>query len=105
MSYPPGKHRGRKCTVCQHPEAGRIDYLIVTGAGERGKGRRGLAEKFGLTPDAIYNHSRHHISPEYRRAILAGPFRSEDDRLGGKEGQASSGAGSETRGLRLGAVE
>jgi hypothetical protein len=79
MSYPPGKHRGRKCTVCQHPEAGRIDYLIVTGAGERGKGRRGLAEKFELTPDAIYNHSRHHISPEYRRAILAGPFRSEDD--------------------------
>jgi hypothetical protein len=70
---------GRKCQVCEHEQCGRIDYLIVTGSGEHGGGRRALAEKFGINHGSIYYHARNHISAEYRAAILAGPFRSEDD--------------------------
>jgi hypothetical protein len=79
MPRKPGAHRGRKCSVCAHPECGRIDFLLVSGAGELGRGRGALAKKFGLSESAIYNHGRHHISSEYRKAVLAGPFRSEDD--------------------------
>jgi len=90
MPYPAGKWRGRKCTVCTHPEAGRIDFLLVSGSGEHGKGRRSLAEKFGLGADALQRHGKHHISAEYRRAILAGPLHSEQDlrELVAQEGQS-----------------
>jgi hypothetical protein len=90
MARKPGAHRGRQCSICGHPECGRIDFLIVSGAGEKGRGRRAIAEKFGLSEVAVYNHGRHHISPEYRKAILAGPFRSEDDlrQLVAEEGQS-----------------
>ena len=90
MPYPAGKWRGRKCTVCTHPEAGRIDFLLVSGSGEHGKGRRSLAEKFGLGADALQRHAKHHISAEYRRAILAGPLHSEQDlrELVAQEGQS-----------------
>jgi hypothetical protein len=80
MARPKGKWAGgRQCSVCRHGQRGRIDYLIVSGAGEHGGGRRALAEKFSLSESAVYNHSRRHISAEYRRAILAGPLGSEDD--------------------------
>jgi hypothetical protein len=79
---------GRKCQVCSHDQCGRIDYLLVTGAGQRGGGRRALSEKFGVNEGSIYYHSIHHISAEYRRSILAGPFRSEEDlrQLAAEEG-------------------
>src|SRR5215472_3511889 len=70
---------GRKCQVCAHEQCGRIDYLIVTGAGQSGGGRQALAEKFGINQGSIYYHSKHHITAEYRTAVLAGPLRSEDD--------------------------
>ena len=70
---------GRKCQVCVHEQCGRIDFLLVSGAGQSGSGRRALAEKFGINQGSIYYHAKHHISAEYRVAILAGPFRSEDD--------------------------
>jgi hypothetical protein len=65
--------------VCIHEQRGRIDYLIVTGGNAHGTGRLALSKKFGINPGSIYYHSHHHISAEYRAAILAGPFRSEDD--------------------------
>jgi hypothetical protein len=81
---------GRRCAICQHEARSRIDYLIVTGTvdGGKGTGRRALAVKFGVSSDALYHHSRAHISDEYRRAVLAGPFRSEDDlrQLAAEEG-------------------
>jgi hypothetical protein len=79
---------GRKCQVCAHEQCGRIDYLLVTAGGQRGGGRRALAEKFGVNQGSIYYHSVNHITAEYRRAILAGPFRSEEDlrQLAAEEG-------------------
>jgi hypothetical protein len=79
MARPKGKWAGgRACSVCRHEQRGRIDYLIVTGAGEHGGGRRALAEKFSLSESAVYNHSTKHISAEYKKAVLVGPFASED---------------------------
>ena len=79
---------GRRCQVSTHEQCGRIDYLLVVGAGEQGSGRRALAEKFGINQGSIYYHARHHISAEYRAAVLAGPFRSEEDlrQLAAEEG-------------------
>jgi hypothetical protein len=68
-----------RCSVCNHEQCGRIDYLLVVGDGEPGSGRRALAEKFGLGREALQRHSRRHITAEYRAAVLAGPFRSTAD--------------------------
>jgi hypothetical protein len=53
--------------------------LIVTGAGTHGSGRKALGEKFGVGDYSIQHHKDHHISAEYKAAVLAGPFRSEED--------------------------
>jgi hypothetical protein len=62
MPRPKGKWREQSCSVCRHEQRGRIDYLLVTAAGETGSGRRGLAEKFGLSESSIYSHGKQHIS-------------------------------------------
>jgi hypothetical protein len=81
MALPKGKWQqtGRRCGVCQHPQRGRIEFLIVSSDGSNGTGRRAIAAKFGIKPGSIDFHSHNHISAEYRKAVLAGPFRSEDD--------------------------
>jgi hypothetical protein len=53
--------------------------VLVSGAGEHGRGRNVIATKFALSPGSVYNHLKKHISSEYRRALLAGPFGSEDE--------------------------
>jgi hypothetical protein len=53
--------------------------LLVSGAGEHGRGRKAIAAKFDLSPGSVDAHRRRHISPELRRAILAGPFGSEQE--------------------------
>jgi hypothetical protein len=67
-----GQRTGR-CTVCAHTQRTRIDFLIATGATIRA-----LAARFNLNANAIYNHSKKHISDEYRAAVRLGPFESED---------------------------
>src|SRR6516164_9662903 len=76
MPRPKGKWRNspHPCAVCAHPQRGQIDYLLVTSDGRHGTGRRLLAEKFGITANSIYRHNKLHITPEYRTAIVAGPF-------------------------------
>jgi hypothetical protein len=73
-----------------HEQRGRIDFLLVTADGSNGTGRRALARKFGVDAQAIYRHNKNCISQEYRVAVLAGPFRSEDDlrQLAAEEGQS-----------------
>jgi hypothetical protein len=80
MPRPAGKWRnlaGRPCTICAHFARGQIDYLLVTADGSHGTGRRQIAKKFNVSEHAVRRHSDLHISPEYRRAILAGPLHSE----------------------------
>jgi hypothetical protein len=71
--------RSRRCTVCQHPERGRIDYLLCVAEGNHGSGRRALGEKYGLSQHAIWRHGKAHISEEYRKAARVGPFQSEEE--------------------------
>jgi hypothetical protein len=83
MTHPKGKPQhwqpGRKCQTCLHPQVAKIDFLLVSGAGEHGKGRNAVATKFGLSPGSVNNHLHRHISPEYRWAVMAGPFGSETE--------------------------
>jgi hypothetical protein len=72
MPRRPG-HREGSCKTCLHPERTRIDYLIATAAP-----LKPLATRFGLKPSSLYNHSKKHISPEYRAAVRLGPFESEE---------------------------
>ena len=65
-------HREGTCKTCLHPERTRIDYLIATGAS-----LKPLASRFGLKPSSLYNHSKKHVSAEYRAAVRLGPFESE----------------------------
>lgn len=74
----PNKGLKRSCAVCEHPERGRIDYLIVTATGAHGVGHRALGEKFGVPSHSLYRHGRNHITEEYRRAVKIGPFESEE---------------------------
>jgi hypothetical protein len=68
----------RQCTICVHPERGRLDYLLVTTGGLYGGGRRALAQKFDVSADALWRHAKNHISEEYRTAAKMGPFESEE---------------------------
>lgn len=61
------------CTVCKHPERGRIDFLRATGSAAKP-----LAAKFGLKPGALYNHFRQHLFSEYVAAVRIGPLQSEE---------------------------
>jgi hypothetical protein len=85
MAMPKGRPKGKwrntpqVCAVCTHPQRGQIDYLLVTSDGRHGTGRRLLAERFGIGAYSIYRHNQHHISAEYRAAVVAGPFGSETE--------------------------
>jgi hypothetical protein len=67
-----GMTRRRKgnCSVCRHPERGRIDYLLASGAAVSA-----VVRQFKLQRDAAYRHAKNHISDEYRRAVLVGPLK------------------------------
>jgi hypothetical protein len=82
------KQAGRLCTICEHEQRSRIDYLLVTADGSHGTGKKAIADKYGVQIHTLTKHSRSHITDAYRAAVLAGPFRSEDDlrQLAAEEG-------------------
>jgi hypothetical protein len=67
-----------QCRVCQHPERGRIDYLLAGGAS-----LRPVAQQFGLTPLNLNNHLRKHVSPRYKQMVSASHLDSFEDLLKG----------------------
>jgi hypothetical protein len=69
---PPGSGLGLRCAACQHPERGRLDFLIASG-----QPLKPLSEKFNLSYETTRNHSRNgHISKEYIAAVRASPLAS-----------------------------
>jgi hypothetical protein len=60
----PGSHQQIKCAICLHPERGRIDFLVCSGAGVQP-----TAKKFGVSYDSLRNHVAKHISQSYRDAV------------------------------------
>ena|ERR1035437_2566056 len=57
------------CTICKHLERHRIEMLRIGGAS-----LDALAEKFGVSRDAIFRHVANHVEPEMRANYLAGPI-------------------------------
>jgi hypothetical protein len=69
----PGSHQQIKCDICLHPERGRIDFPVCSGAGVQS-----TAKKFGVSYDSLRNHVAKHISQSYRDAVRSGPLQSEE---------------------------
>jgi hypothetical protein len=63
--------RRRPCTICEHPERARLDYLVA-----RGEAIAPLAKKFKVSSDALRRHALNHISAEYRNVVQASPLQS-----------------------------
>jgi len=67
VSWERGRPTGR-CTVCGHAERTRIELLLAGGAGQKS-----VADKFGLSKDAIHRHWHGHVNEERKAALLLGP--------------------------------
>lgn len=67
-----GSHQRIRCKTCNHAERGRIDYLLAGGSAAKP-----IAARFGLKSSSVYNHSKLHISAEYRASVRVGPFGDE----------------------------
>jgi hypothetical protein len=63
----------RKCMVCQHPDRWRIELLKAGGAS-----LRSLAEKFGVSLDAVDRHWHKHVSAEMKASYLLGPVQLQE---------------------------
>jgi hypothetical protein len=57
-----------QCTVCQHREKAALDLALA-----RGVAVRALARRYHLGIDALYRHSKNHLPPQLRAALIAGP--------------------------------
>ena len=76
--------RGPQCTVCRHREHAAIDLGLA-----RGVSVGALARRYRLGPDSVYRHSKAHLPPQLRAALLAGPDLDIDlDRLRETESQS-----------------
>jgi hypothetical protein len=65
-----------QCTVCQHPERGRIDYLIASGASMQSVG-----EQFGLAKQRLSAHFQKHVSDRFKQMCAAQHLASFEDML------------------------
>jgi len=65
-----------QCTVCQHPERGRIDYLIASGASMASAG-----EQFGLAKQRLSAHFKKHVSDRFKQMCAAQHLASFEDML------------------------
>src|SRR6266704_1575259 len=61
---PKGAAKGRRCTICQHPQRPNIDLAIATGIS-----RRLIAARFKVSADAAWRHGHEHLTPEIRAAL------------------------------------
>jgi hypothetical protein len=65
-----------QCTVCRHPERGRIDYLIASGASMQSVG-----EQFGLAKQRLSAHYKVHVSDRFKQMCAAQHLASFEDML------------------------
>ena len=66
--------KGRRCTICQHPQRPNIDLAIATGIS-----RRLIAARFKVSADAAWRHGRAHLTPETRAALATKVLAREGD--------------------------
>lgn len=56
----------RPCTVCSHEKRQEIDKALITGTTHRN-----VAERFRLSPSAVYRHKQSHLAARLKRAFEA----------------------------------
>src|SRR5215468_2156285 len=65
---------GLRCTICNHPARPQIDLAIATGLS-----KRAVAERFGVSRDAVWRHAQAHLSAEMRAALATKLLQREGD--------------------------
>ena len=65
---------GPRCTICNHPARPQIDLAIATGVA-----KRAVAERFGLSRDAVWRHGQTHLTAEMRAALATKLLQREGD--------------------------
>jgi hypothetical protein len=55
---------GLRCTICKHPARPQIDLAIATGLS-----KRAIAQRFRISPDAVWRHGQSHLTLEVRAAL------------------------------------
>src|ERR1700758_3830550 len=65
---------GRRCTICNHPARPQIDLAIATGVS-----KRAVAERFGVSRDAVWRHAQAHLTTEMRAALATRLLQREGD--------------------------
>src|SRR3979411_2482790 len=62
------------CTICTHPARPQIDLAVCTGLS-----KRQVAERFRVSPHAVWRHGQHHLSPELKAALALKLIQREGD--------------------------
>ena len=65
---------GLRCTICNHPARPQIDLAIATGVS-----KRAVAERFGVSRDAVWRHAQTHLTAEMRAALASKLLQREGD--------------------------
>ena len=65
---------GLRCTICNHPARPQIDLAIATGLS-----KRAVAERFGVSRDAVWRHAQAHLTAEMRAALVTKLLQREGD--------------------------
>src|SRR5204863_3749833 len=65
---------GLRCTICNHPARPQIDLAIATGLS-----KRAVAERFGVSRDAVWRNAQTHLSAEMRAALATKLLQREGD--------------------------
>src|SRR5215472_544917 len=55
-----------QCTICQHPERSRINYLVASGTSQRA-----VAKMFGVAQQYISRHFASHVTDRYKAMVSA----------------------------------
>src|ERR1700746_4006496 len=65
---------GLRCTICRHLARPQIDLAIATGLS-----KRAIAQRFEVSPDAVWRHSQAHLTTEIRSALATKLLQRERD--------------------------
>src|SRR5690242_20772650 len=65
---------GPRCTICNHPARPQIDLAIATGVA-----KRAVAERFGVSRDAVWRHGQTHLTAAMRAALATKLLQREGD--------------------------
>lgn len=60
--------KGHRCNCCTHRERAAIDLALA-----RGVSTYALEKRYGVSHDSLGRHARHHLPPQLRAKLIAGP--------------------------------